>query len=144
MEVSEEPERPARRAALASLENIQAELGVRPDGPKGSGLAFRQACRWVFASENAHNQHAGRFNAILDGMRHIDGTPIASANVIDRWPELRALCDLLEARDEPVIILVRRIHPEPVDAPFIEARKVRIRRFAKVIAAISHSGISAF
>jgi len=23
----------ARRAALASLENIQAELGVRPDGP---------------------------------------------------------------------------------------------------------------
>lgn len=27
------PESVERRAALASLENIQAELGVRPDGP---------------------------------------------------------------------------------------------------------------
>ncbi len=27
------PESAQRRAALASLENIQAELGVRPDGP---------------------------------------------------------------------------------------------------------------
>lgn len=27
------PESAERRAALASLENIQAELGVRPDGP---------------------------------------------------------------------------------------------------------------
>jgi hypothetical protein len=27
------PESAERRAALASLENIQAELGMRPDGP---------------------------------------------------------------------------------------------------------------
>ncbi len=27
------PESAERRAALASLENIQAELGLRPDGP---------------------------------------------------------------------------------------------------------------
>jgi hypothetical protein len=27
------PESAERRSALASLENIQAELGVRPDGP---------------------------------------------------------------------------------------------------------------
>jgi hypothetical protein len=49
--------------------------------------------------------------------------------VIDCWPELRVLRDGLEARDQPVIILVRRIHPEPADAPNMAALKVCIRRF---------------
>ena len=31
--VQSTPESAERRAALASLENIQAELGTRPDGP---------------------------------------------------------------------------------------------------------------
>ena len=48
--------------------------------------------------------------------------------MIDLLPKLRSIRDLRQACDQSVIIFVRHIHAEAINAPLLQAFEVRIGR----------------